>query len=279
VSDCTAEALAAIIEIEKLPDMIAQNARIAERRIEQAVRFILARQNPDGGFSTYEPTRGPKWLAALNPSEMFRDCMIEHSYVECTASCVEALAIVRGQYPQLLPDVLSVALLDGVRFLRCSQRADGTFPAAWGIYFTYSIFHVTKALIAAGVDRRYPALVRAAEWLKSVQRPDGGWGEHFSSCLTGKYVPHEHAQAVMTSWAVLALQEIDPAAHAVRAGRTALESLQQADGSWPPEAVNGVFCGTAMLDYRLYRAYFPAWALGINSTAATGKIDPPPVCS
>jgi lanosterol synthase len=271
VSDCTAEALAAIIEIEKLPDVIAPDVRIGERRVEQAVRFMLARQNRDGGFSTYEPTRGPKWLEALNLSEMFRDCMIEHSYVECTASCVEALAIVRREYPQLLTDPISRAMSKGIHLLRRSQLPDGRFPAAWGICFTYSIFHVTKALVAAGVDRHDPALLRAGAWLKSVQRPDGGWGEHFTSCLTGTYVPHERAQVVMTSWALLALQEIDPGSDAVTAGRRALESLQQSDGSWPPEAVNGVFFGTAMLDYALYRAYFPTWALEINSTTFTPK--------
>ena len=271
VSDCTAEALAAIVEIETLPEVIAPEARIGTRRIEDAVRFILARQNPDGGFGTYEPTRGPKWLEALNPSEMFRDCMIEHSYVECTASCVEALAIVRREYPQLLPDVVSLAVSNGIAFLRRSQLPDGTFPAAWGVYFTYSIFHVAKALRAARIDPSDPALTRAAEWLKSVQRPDGAWGEHFSSALTGKYVPHERAQAVMTSWALLALMDIDPDSPAVAAGRAWLEARQQPDGSWGPEAVNGVFFGTAMLDYRLYRAYFPTWALGINSATATVK--------
>ncbi len=269
VSDCTAEALAAIVEIEKLPDVIAAEARIGRRRIEDGLRFILARQNADGGFGTYEPTRGPNWLEALNPSEMFRDCMIEHSYVECTASAVEALAIIRREYPQLLPEGVSPALSNAVAFLRRSQLPDGTFPAAWGIYFTYSIFHVTKALRAAGIDPDDATLTRAAAWLKSVQRPDGAWGEHYSSALTGDYVAHERAQAVMTSWALLALMEIDPDSPAVAAGCAWLEARQQSDGSWSPEAVNGVFFGTAMLDYRLYRAYFPTWALGINSTTDT----------
>jgi squalene cyclase len=66
---------------------------------------------------------------------------------------------------------------------------------------------------------------------------------------------------VMTSWALLALVEIDPTSGSIHTGRASLQALQTPEGSWPPEAVNGVFFGTAMLDYRLYRAYFPAWAL------------------
>jgi lanosterol synthase len=261
VSDCTAEAIAAIVAIESLPALIPQSARIGPARIEEAVRFLIARQNPDGGFGTYEATRGAGWLEALNPSEMFRDCMTEHSYIECTASAVEALALVRGQYPGILPEAIARALASGIDFIRRSQRPDGTFPAAWGICFTYSIFHVTKALAAAGLDRRDGVLVRAAEWVKSVQRADGGWGEHFSTCLTGRYVAHPRAQAVMTSWALMSLAAIDPDSSAVAAGRRALEGMQQPNGSWPPEAVNGVFFGTAMLQYRLYWSYFPVWAL------------------
>ena len=118
-----------------------------------------------------------------------------------------------------------------------------------------------EALRAAGVDAQDPALVAAANWLRKTQRADGGWGEHFSTCLTGVYVAHPLAQAVMTSWALLALAEIDPSAGSLHAGRALLQALQTPEGSWPPEAVNGVFFGTAMLDYRLYKAYFPAWAL------------------
>jgi squalene/oxidosqualene cyclase-like protein len=261
VSDCAAEALAAIVEIENVPGLIPRSERIDRGRIEDGVRFLVARQNADGGFGTYEPSRGAAWLEALNPSEMFRDCMTEHSYIECTASVVEALAIVRQRHPELLTPVISRALGKGIEFLRRSQRPDGTFPAAWGICFTYSIFHVTKALTAAGIARGDEVLVRAARWLKSAQRPDGGWGEHFSTCLTGRYAAHPRAQAVMTSWALLSLAAIEPDSEAVAAGRRALEAMEQPDGSWPPEAVNGVFFGTAMLHYRLYWSYFPVWAL------------------
>jgi lanosterol synthase len=261
VSDCTAEALTAVLDMERVPGLISDADRISIGRVMQAIEFLLARQNDDGGFSTYERRRGPLWLDRLNPSEMFRDCMTEHSYVECTASAIEAMATVQRQYPDVQRGRIATSLKSAIAFIRQSQLPDGRFPAAWGICFTYSIFHVVKALRAAGLDQRDPSISNAVNWLKRVQRSDGGWGEHYSSCLTGQYVPHPQPQPVMTSWALLALSDGDPDGDAVRRGRSRLESMQSPDGSWPPGAVNGVFFGTAMLDYRLYHAYFPAWAL------------------
>jgi squalene/oxidosqualene cyclase-like protein len=261
VGDCTAEALSAILDMESLRGVIADGDRITQERVADALTFLLARQNADGGFSTYEPIRGARWLDRLNPSEMFRDCMSERSYVECTASAVEALALVRRVRKDLWNDPAAHALSRAMAFLRRTQRADGSWAAAWGINFTYAIFHATKALAAAGVEVRDPARARAASWLREKQRADGGWGEHFSSCLTGEYVEHASSQPVMTSWALLALADDHPSAGAVERGGHWLQSTLQPDGSWPAGAVNGVFFGTAMLDYRLYQAYFPLWAL------------------
>jgi lanosterol synthase len=42
-----------------------------------------------------------------------------------------------------------------------------------------------------------------------------------------------------------------------------LVTHQLPDGDWPRDSVNGVFFGTAMLDYRLYNTYFPTWALNL----------------
>jgi lanosterol synthase len=66
----------------------------------------------------------------------------------------------------------------------------------------------------------------------------------------------------MTAWALLALMDVlDPGTAPVRRGVAWLAAAQRPDGSWPRQAVNGVFFGSAMLEYRLYKSYFPAWAL------------------
>src|SRR6185503_19297924 len=113
-------------------------------------------------------------------------------------------AHVRSAHPDLLRSRIDEAIERGVRFLRICQRPDGSYPGFWGINFTYAIFHVVRGLRAAGVETSDPAVKRAAEWLTGKQRPDGGWGEHYTSCLTGEYVEHSQSQVVMTSWALLA---------------------------------------------------------------------------
>jgi lanosterol synthase len=262
VSDCTAEALCALLKMHRTPGLRQPTKAISAERIGQGAQFILSRQNADGGFGTYERRRGSSWLEAVNPSEMFGQCMTELSYVECTASALSALAHVRESHPDLLRHRIDESVDRAIRFLRGRQRADGSYAGFWGINFTYAIFHVVKGLRAAGVPADDPSLMRAAEWLIAKQRADGGWGEHYSGCLENRYVEHPESQVVMTSWALLAIMKVIGAkSPSVHRGIAWLRSMQHTDGSWPHQAVNGVFFGSAMLDYRLYCTYFPLWAL------------------
>lgn len=269
VSDCTAEALSALLHAAvRSPG--SSRAPLERERVVHALEFILARQNRDGGFATYEARRGPRWLERLNPSEMFADCMVEGSYVECTGSALVALSAARRSlaedqlHPGSLVTRTDEAISLGERFLRASQRDDGSFAGAWGINFTYATWFAIRGLRAAGATAADPAVAAAAAWLISTQRDDGGWGEHRSSCVRKQYVAHHHSQTVMTSWALLGLLEAgyDPSSASLWRGAEWLRAAQLEDGSWPPGSLNGVFFGTGMLHYGLYPAYFPLMAIG-----------------
>jgi lanosterol synthase len=276
VSDCTAEAVSALLALHHEGSPIAPSERISSEHLIEAARFLLLRQNPDGGFGSYEARRAGSILESINPSEMYGSCMTERSYLECTASCLRGLIALRNHLGAELGSKLLIqintAIAAALGLLRQNQRPDGSFPGFWGINFTYGIFHVLEALHAAGVPAHDPAIQRAAVWLLSKQKPDGGWGEHYSSCLVGEYVPHPQSQVVNTSWALLALLLALPPSHqAIERGIRFLSDQQLSDGSFPQQAQAGVFFGTAMLDYRLYKSYFPLWALARVARLRDGK--------
>ena len=262
VSDCTAEALSAILDCHAVPGLIPDEERIPLERLRSAARFILARQNRDGGFATYEQRRGGRLLEELNPSQMFGNCMTELSYVECTASAIAALSRYSAAGRDEPVEPIRKAVDRGVGYLLSRQRPDGAWTGFWGINLIYGTRFAVSGLRAAGLSSAHPALRGADLWLRSVQHPDGGWGEDFSGCLSGEYVDHPTSLVISTAWAVLALLDVEEtSSEATRRGADWLAGHQDQRGDWPRDSVNGVFFGTAMLDYRLYNTYFPTLAL------------------
>ena len=254
VSDCTAEAVLGIVAA-------GGTDRAA---LGDAAAFMLRTQNRDGGFGSYEARRSAFGLEWLNPAEMFGDSMTEHSFVECTASCLTALAACRERVPEFADGAAADAVSRAESWLRRAQEVDGSWRGVWGVQFIYGTLFGVRGLLAAGARPGDPALRSACRWLLERQREDGGWGEHHSGCLTGRYVPHEESQIVQTAWALMALLEAgDSDWAAISRGARFLLDAQDADGEWPKQDMAGVFFRTALLDYVLYRQYFPLHALGL----------------
>ena len=56
-------------------------------------------QNSNGGYSSYETKRAGSVMELINPAEVFRDIMVDYTYVECTSAAVQALRHFAHQFP------------------------------------------------------------------------------------------------------------------------------------------------------------------------------------
>ncbi|KAF9375747.1 hypothetical protein CPC16_000553 [Podila verticillata] len=261
VSDCTSEGLKAVLLLQKLS---YTKDLVSVERMHQAIDIVLAMQNKNGGFASYESVRGPKWLELINPAEVFGNIMIEYCYPECSTACVLGLTYFREQHPTYRRDEIDATIDRALKYILSDQRPDGSWYGSWAICFTYATMFALESLSSVGQYYHNSAPVKAAcEFLLSKQREDGGWGESYKSCEEHRYVEHEQTQVVQTGWALMALMAAKcPDQKAIQRGVHMIMSRQQANGEWLQEAIEGIFNHSCSISYPNYKHIFTIWALG-----------------
>jgi cycloartenol synthase len=277
IADCTGEGLKAALCLQKAV-WIPKETPIADDRLEDAIEMILSYQNYDGGWATYELSRGPEWLELLNPSETFGDIMIDYSYVECSSSSITALTAFRKLYPTHRRTEVDASIRRGIDYIKSIQKEDGSWYGSWGVCFLYAIWFGVEALISSGERLETSFAVRGAcEFVIRMQREDGSWGESYKSCQDKVYTQSETGQVVSTSWALLVLalarwKDHEP----IQRGLGFLLKMQEPSGDWPQQLICGVFNRNCMISYSQFRNIFPIWAIAecrnLLGNAATSLI-------
>lgn len=268
VSDCTAEGLRIVLLMRRNKDIQRHCDHFEESRIFDGVDEILSLRNinGDGGWPSYEPSRGPQWLELLNCAEVYKDIMIDYSYAECSSSCIHTLCLFKQQFPQYKSAEIAQAIDEGLRCVLSKQNPDGSFYGSWAVCFTYAAWLVSEALVLTGrFDETSQVCVRMCHFLVGKQRADGGWGEDFNACVRQVWVENpDGSQVVNTAWAVMALMAAGGAVYRkeVKRGIQFIMSRQLADGDWAQERISGVFNGNAAIHYPGYKNSMPVWALG-----------------
>ena len=107
-------------------------------------------------------------------------------------------------------------------------------------------------------------IVNAADWLESVQNPDGGWGETPDSYADRRLLARGVSTPSQTAWALIGLICAGRAdSNSVRRGAEYLLETQREDGNWDESEWTGTgFPRVLYLRYWQYRLNFPLLALG-----------------
>jgi len=271
IADCTAEGLKATIALHDpeaglFSSYDDKSIIINRQRQEDAINVILSFQNDDGGWATYENTRGPSWLEYINPAEVFGGIMIDYSYVELSSACIQAMCKFRKVYPNHRAKEIQRAIDRGIEFIKEKQRPDGSFYGSWAVCFCYGAWFAAEAFIDAGYKyNNSSVLQKLCQFLVKQQLADGGWGESYLSCVDKEYRSLKRSQVINTAWSLLALLKCDyhlidrkPIDAAIKF----LISSQESNGDFPQQEISGVFNNNCMITYTNYRNIFPIWALG-----------------
>jgi len=169
-------------------------------------------------------------------------------------------------------DKIHPVVKKALRFIRNQQESDGSWFGRWGVNYIYGTALVLRGLDAMDVDCHEPYVQQAAEWLRMVQNPDGGWGETCGSYDDPNTKGIGPSTASQTAWAVLGLLAAnDTRSDSVARGVAYLLRTQKTDGSWDEPFFTGTgFPRVFYLKYHMYRQYFPLLALTTYAKVMAG---------
>jgi len=226
-----------------------------QQNLMRAANWLAGMQSKNGGFAAFDADNTCHYLNEIPFAD--HGALIDPPTSDVTARCVGFLA----KYDAVRYEN---SIQRGVEFLFSEQESNGAWFGRWGTNYIYGTWSVLEAFQLAKLDINHLVIRRAVQWLRSVQREDGGWGESNDSYLKPEEAgQHDVSTSFQTAWAVLGLMAAGEVnSPAVQNGINYLLRNQSSDGLWQdPWFTAPGFPRVFYLKYHGYSRYFPVWAL------------------
>ncbi len=256
----TDDSAMAVMSLKRLGGNKANDA------VRRGVAWLLAFQNSDGGWAAFDKTESRPILEFIPFAD--HNAMQDPSCPDIAGRVLESLG--HNGLTVAEPDIQKA-----VDFIRNQQDASGAWWGRWGVNFIYGTWQVLTGINSVGQDMSAEFVQRAAGWLRSVQKPDGSWGETCASYDDASLKGTGESTASQTAWGIMGLMAaVGPNDPAVRRGIDWLVNHQADDGAWDEAPFTGTgFPKVFYLKYHLYRHYFPLMALGrFRRLGGTGSV-------
>jgi len=257
------------------PDLIAK----VEHSVSRAVHWMMGFQCRAGGWAAFDKDNDSEWVCKI-PFCDFGE-VLDPPSVDVTAHVLESLGL--NGFTRNDPEVARA-----IAFIKSEQEDEGSWFGRWGVNHIYGTAAVLPGLEGVGEDMTQPYIRKAADWLVSKQNDDGGWGETCASYMDDHLRGVGDSTASQTGWGIMALVAMKSPDYndAILKAVAWLEKTQRKDGTWDEPQYTGTgFPGYGvghrvelrkqgdlhqgnelargfMINYNLYRHYFPLMAMG-----------------
>ncbi len=283
------DAAVALIVLARLPEPQRSSVRV-ETAIERGRRWILSLQCRKGGWAAFDKDND-KLIITKIPFCDFGEALDPPS-ADVTGHVLEAFGLLGMNREHR-------AVQRAYRYLLAEQETDGSWFGRWGVNYIYGTAAVLPGLAAIGEDMTSPHVRRAVRWIIEHQNADGGWGETCASYMDENLRGQGPSTASQTAWGIIALDAAGyrSSDEATLRGLRYLFNTQRPDGTWDEPYYTGtgfpgygfgarldlrdkhtkqrIAQGTElqrgfMINYNLYRHYFPLMAMGRARARPTG---------
>ena len=224
-----------------------------EGAIRRGIQWLLSMQNRDGGWAAFDRDNDRRFICNIPFAD--HNAMIDPSTADVTARVLECLG--RFGWP-----AEHSAVQRAIKFLVKDQCNDGSWFGRWGVNYIYGTSGVLRSLETVSLTAQ-DYCKRAVAWLRSVQKPDGSFGESLRSYDVESSKGQGNSTPSQTAWGLIGLlAAADPGDPSISKAAEYLVQQQNEDGSWDESEFTGTgFPCVFYLKYHLYRNSFPVYAL------------------
>ncbi len=240
-----------LLALRRVP---TENRQRRDECFQRGLKWMMAFQCKDGGWASFDKDCTKGVLEKVPFAD--HNAMLDPECADITARILELLGY--EGYSLEHPQVQKA-----LRFVREHQEEDGSWYGRWGVNYIYGTWQVLRGLRAMNLDMNEAWLIKARDWMESVQREDGGWGERCNTYDDPVFKGQGPSTASQTAWAIMGLCAFDdPNRPSIKRGIEYLISTQNPDGSWTEHETTGTgFPKVFYLKYDMYRNSWPLLAM------------------